>query len=134
MEEELVTYEGGCHCKSVRYRVKAVKSLVCQECNCSICIMKGFVHLIVPNKNFELVEGKDAIKTYTFNTKVAQHLFCSNCGICSYYVPRSNPNGYSINVRCLDEFVSGKLIVTLEKFDGRDNWENHAKEISHLSN
>jgi len=92
--------------------------------------MKGFLHLIVPHEKFELIQGKEFITTYTFNTKVAQHYFCSICGICSYYIPRSNPDAFDVNVRCLDDFDLDKHKV--QPFDGK-NWEKHAHTLSHLS-
>ena len=82
------TYEGGCHCGRVRFRVTADLSGI-TYCNCSICAKKGFLHLIVPPENFELISGKDALTTYRFNTGAAQHTFCATCGIHPFYVPRS---------------------------------------------
>jgi hypothetical protein len=90
------------------------------ECNCSICAKKGFLHLIVPPRQFELLSGDDALSTYQFNTNTAQHTFCRTCGIHSYYVPRSDPDKIDVNVRCLDEVDVSKLTVT--RFDGQD-WE-----------
>jgi hypothetical protein len=84
---ELRTYEGGCHCQRVRFRVTANLDTVI-ICNCSICTKKGIVHLIVPSERFELLCGKDDLMTYTFNTGVAKHTFCKHCGIHSFYVPR----------------------------------------------
>ena len=72
------------------------------ECNCSICTKKGFLHLIVPPEQFELLSGDDALTTYRFNTGTAQHTFCSTCGIHPFYVPRSDPDKIDVNVRCLD--------------------------------
>ena len=95
------TYEGGCHCGRVRFRVTADLSRV-TECNCSICAKKGFLHLIVPPEQFELLQGKDALTTYRFNTGTAQHTFCATCGIHPFYVPRSDPDKIDVNVRCLD--------------------------------
>jgi hypothetical protein len=60
----------------------------------------------------------------------AQHLFCEICGIKLFYVPRSNPDGFSVNLRCLDEETIGA--VTVEPFDGR-NWEKNAQNLEHLS-
>ena len=90
------------------------------ECNCSICSKAGFLHLIVPADRFKLLAGADALKTYTFNTQTARHLFCSTCGIKSFYVPRSHPDGFSVNARCIDSDTVLELKVT--PFDGRD-WE-----------
>ena len=67
---------------------------------------------------------------YTFNTRVAKHLFCSECGVKAFYRPRSNPDGWSVNARCLDEV--GGLTVVIEEFDGK-NWEANAHTLSHLS-
>jgi hypothetical protein len=112
-------YEGGCHCGRVRFRVTADLSHV-TYCNCSICVKKGFLHLIVPRDCFELISGKDALTTYRFNTGVAQHTFCSTCGIHPFYVPRSDPDKIDVNVRCLDGVDIAALKI--DQFDGK-NWE-----------
>ncbi len=70
------TMSGGCHCGQVRFRVTADLSRV-TDCNCSICTKKGFLHLIVPPGQFELVSGADAMTTYRFNTGIARHTFCA---------------------------------------------------------
>ena len=127
---ELVVHRGGCHCGAVRFEVEAVADPVVHECNCSMCNMVGFLHLIVPSSRFRLIEGRDMLSRYTFNTGVAQHFFCRRCGVKSFYVPRSNPDGYSVNARCLDPGTITALSV--EPFDGR-NWEANAGELSDLS-
>jgi hypothetical protein len=99
---DLTTFTGGCHCGAVRYRV-LVEKLEVIDCNCSICQKKGFIHLIVPADRFTLLQGQDELITYTFNTGTAKHHFCRNCGIHSFYCPRSHPDGYDVNVRCLDD-------------------------------
>ncbi|MDF9393825.1 MULTISPECIES: GFA family protein [Methylococcus] len=127
---EYVIHRGGCHCRAVTFEVSAGRDLVVQECNCSISSMTGFLHLIVPASRFKLLSGDDRLVSYSFNTGVARHLFCGRCGIKSFYVPRSNPDGYSVNVRCLDPANIGRL--TVELFDGR-NWEAGATALAHLS-
>lgn len=127
---ELVTHRGGCHCGAVRFEVEAPAEIEVQLCNCSICAMSSHLHLIVPNNRFRLLEGREALTTYTFNTGVAQHHFCSKCGIKSFYVPRSNPDGISVNARCLDPGTVTDLRIT--DFDGR-NWEQSAHLLTHLS-
>jgi hypothetical protein len=125
-----VTHRGGCHCGRIAYEVDAPARLEVQECNCSICAMTGFLHLIVPARRFRLLRGTDDITTYAFNTGTARHLFCRHCGIKSFYVPRSNPDGYSVNVRCLDPATIEA--VQVEQFDGR-HWEQSAGALAHLS-
>ena len=113
------TYEGGCHCGRVRFRVTTSLDRV-TYCNCSICSKKGFLHLIVAPAQFELLCGKEALTTYRFNTGVAQHTFCATCGIHPFYVPRSDPDKIDVNVRCLDDIDLAAIAPKL--FDGK-NWE-----------
>jgi hypothetical protein len=125
-----ITHGGGCHCGRVRFEVEAPPILEVQFCNCSICSMTSYLHLIVPRSAFHLLTSWDDIATYRFNTKVARHHFCKTCGIKSFYVPRSNPDGISVNARCLDPATVERMRVS--SFDGR-NWELHAGELAHLS-
>ena len=118
--DAMIAHTGGCHCGRVRFEVLAPARLDVSECNCSICSKTGFLHLIVPKERFRLLSGGDALATYTFNTGAARHLFCSTCGIKSFYVPRSHPDGYSVNARCLDAGTVQRLNV--RQIDGR-NWE-----------
>ena len=98
----MITHKGGCHCGRVRFEVIAPAILQVDDCNCSICSKAGFLHLIVPAERFKLLTGREALTTYSFNTHAAKHLLCSTCGIKSFYVPRSHPDGFSVNARCLD--------------------------------
>jgi hypothetical protein len=116
----MVTHSGGCHCGGVRFEVIAPKRLTVSECNCSICSKAGYLHLVVPADRFKLLSGGDTLKTYSFNTHTAKHLFCSVCGVKSFYVPRSHPDGISVNARCIDSETIEELAVT--SFNGRE-WE-----------
>jgi hypothetical protein len=113
-------FEGGCHCGRVRFRVTADLDRV-TYCNCSLCSKKGFLHLIVPPEQFELVKGNDDLATYQFNTKVAKHTFCKVCGVHPFYVARSDPDKIDVNARCLDGVDADALPI--KQFDGR-NWED----------
>lgn len=116
----MIRRTGGCHCGRVRFEVLAPAKLQVSECNCSICSKSGYLHLIVPSDRFKLLSGQEALSEYRFNTHTARHLFCSVCGIKSFYVPRSHPDGFSVNARCLD---SGTIeIVSVRQFNGRE-WE-----------
>lgn len=123
-------HTGGCHCGAVKYTFTAPTKAHVHCCNCSICQMVGFQHLIVPKANFELQTDESALSCYTFGTGVAQHFFCRTCGVKSYYVPRSNPDGISVNMRCVDHSTFDE--VTYEEFDGQ-NWERNAGSLAHLS-
>jgi hypothetical protein len=111
---------GGCHCGAVRFEVLAPDEIEVKECNCSICRKSGYLHLIVGKQRFRLTQGQDKLTTYSFNTGTAKHRFCSVCAVKSFYVPRSKPDGYSVNVRCLDD---GQVRATsIGLFDG-EHWE-----------
>jgi len=127
--DELVTHRGGCHCGRVRFEVDAPARPPVQECNCSICRMTGFLHLIVPAARFRLLSGAGDLIEYRFNTGTARHLFCKHCGVKSFYVPRSHPNGYSVNVRCLDEGTLDSYELSL--FDDNDR-ETATAAVAHL--
>jgi hypothetical protein len=121
---------GGCHCGAVRFEASLPDVIEAQSCNCSICEKTGFVHIIVPKSRFRLLEGQAALTSYQFNTGAADHLFCLVCGVKSFYRPRSNPDGWSVNARCLDD--ADELDIRIEAFDGK-NWEAHAADLAHLS-
>ena len=121
----MVTHAGGCHCGRVRFQVLAPASIQVADCNCSLCSKFGYLHLIVAAEHFTLLEGRDALSTYTFNTHVAQHFFCSTCGVKSFYIPRSHPNGISVNARCLDHGTVEHMNII--PFDGLD-WDKGRAE------
>lgn len=120
MADCLVTHSGGCHCGRVRFEVRAPADVEVTECNCSMCSKAGYLHLIVPADRFALLQGEDVLTTYTFNTGTAKHRFCEVCGVKSFYVPRSHPDGFSVNLRCLD--ASTLRTVRVEPFNGRE-WD-----------
>lgn len=120
-----VTYEGGCHCGAVRFRV-TVNSHKAIVCNCSICRKKGFIHLIVSPECFSLLSGAEVLTTYTFNTHTAKHTFCQICGIHPFYRPRSHPQSIDVNLRCLDGDIMSKFVM--DSFDGV-NWEENIGKL-----
>ncbi|MEE4246764.1 MAG: GFA family protein [Kangiellaceae bacterium] len=125
-----VSISGGCHCGNVRFTATVNKQLDVINCNCSICRMTGYQHIIVRRKDFELDSGEAALSCYQFNTQVAKHYFCHNCGIKSFYIPRSNPDGVSINANCVDDLSMCR--VTESGFDGV-HWEDNAEDLKHLT-
>lgn len=119
-----------CHCGKIQIEVDAPADLEIQDCNCSMCTRTGFLHLIVPASQFRLLQGQDDLTCYTFNTGVAKHYFCKHCGCKPFYVPRSNPDGFSVNLRCIDRSTVASVQIT--PFDGQ-NWEQHGASLAHLS-
>lgn len=108
-----VTHRGGCHCGRVRFEVDAPARVLVLDCNCTMCRMTAFQHLIVPASRFRLVQGAEFLSEYRFNTGMARHRFCKVCGVKSFYVPRSHPDGYSVNLRCIDAGTIEQVEVQL---------------------
>ncbi len=122
--------KGGCHCGDVQWEAETDNEIIADECNCSICGMVGFLHVIVPKSKFRLLSGDASLSEYRFNTGAAHHYFCKVCGVKSFYIPRSNTDGYALNLRCMDQ--SQFASVDIRPFDGQ-NWEQNAGKLAHLS-
>jgi hypothetical protein len=118
---------GGCHCGRVKFEIEIPGKITVHRCTCSICQKSGYLHLIVPSDRFKLLCGEEDLRDYRFHTGVARHLFCGFCGIKSFYVPRSHPGSFSVNLNCLD--LPDELDVTIEAFDGR-NWSKNREKLS----
>jgi hypothetical protein len=120
----LRSYEGGCHCGRVRFRIEVdLDETPIGECNCSICTKKAILHLPVARERLQILSGAGEMTTYQFNTGTAKHTFCRHCGIHAFYQPRSDPENYSVNARCLDEY-DPETMPSQRLFDGRE-WEAH---------
>jgi len=119
-------HAGACHCGRVRIEVLAARGHELLECNCSMCARSSYLHLIVDAAAFRLLSGAEDLIEYSFGTGVAKHRFCRRCGVKSFYVPRSHPDGYSVNARCLD--LATIESTTVRPFDGR-NWESARSEL-----
>lgn len=111
---------GGCHCGAVRFEFETSARPEVLDCNCSICSHCGYLHLIVRHSDFTLLSGRENLSSYRFGTGAAEHLFCRTCGVKSFYQPRSHPENWSVNFRCLDP--GHEITPELRQFDGR-NWE-----------
>jgi hypothetical protein len=123
------TFEGGCHCGAVRFRIAVDDAQPIIDCSCSICTKKGILHFIVAEDRFTLLSGQGALAVYAFNTGVAKHMFCKTCGIHAFYRPRSHPHAWDVNVRALDDAAAVLARFPVQPFDGQ-NWEAHIAEIT----
>lgn len=120
------TCSGGCHCGRVRFTAEIPDRVTVHRCNCSICRKSGHLHLIVAADRFNLLQGEDCLVEYSFHTGVARHLFCGTCGIKSFYIPRSHPEGFSVNLNCIE--LPDEIDVVIEEFDGR-NWSSNREKL-----
>ena len=122
-------YVGGCHCGGGMFRSGSAGKIKCGDHKCSICSRLEFLHLGTPKSHFNLLNGREDITAYTFDTSVAHHYFCTTCGVKSLYIPRSKPDGYDVNVRCLEPEPAER---TIEPFDIK-SWEQHAYALPDFS-
>lgn len=123
----MTTCSCGCHCGRVSFEIEIPDEVTVHRCNCSICQKSGYLHLIVRADQFHLSKGGDDLVEYRFHTGVARHLFCGFCGVKSFYVPRSHPGSFSVNLNCVD--LPGEVNVTIEEFNGRQ-WSENRKQIA----
>jgi hypothetical protein len=120
----MASYQGGCHCGAVRFELALdgdPRDVL--DCNCSICAKQGYLHLIVPESALRFT---GQLAAYTFGTHVAKHMFCPICGIHPFYRPRSHPDAWDVNVRCLEDVPL--IHWQVRSFDGR-NWEHARAEL-----
>ena len=104
MTKNIVTHYGNCHCKQIQFKAIGTENIEVLNCSCSICSMTNYKHYIISKEQFTLLKGRNFLSTYKFNTNVAKHLFCTKCGIKSFYIPRSHPNSISVNLNCINSY------------------------------
>ena len=112
-------YFGGCHCQGVKFKFYSEKAVEIWKCNCSICEPLDYEHLVIKHADIEIIQGEKLISEYSFGTKKATHLFCKRCGIKSFYQPRSHPDSFSVNLKCVKEPPEVKETVY---FDGKNKF------------
>ena len=99
---EPVTLKGSCHCGAVKFTTTLTEGFAsARRCTCSICRMRGAVAVTSTPADFRITQGEDKIATYRFNTRSAEHQFCTVCGIYTHHKRRSNPDQLGVNVACL---------------------------------
>ena len=108
--------QGSCHCAAVKFEVELDGGVgEIRRCNCSLCLKKGAVMASVKLDKFVVTEGEEYLSLYQWNTKVAMHYFCKNCGIYTHHRRRSVPDEFAFNVACLagKDVTEGSEIVML---------------------
>lgn len=117
--------EGGCHCGQVGFEVR-IRDWVCLDCDCSICTKKGFLHCIVDPEDLRWRSDPAEQSVYRFHTRTAVHHFCPTCGIHAVYRPRSHPEAWDVNVRCLPAEIQRRFVM--RPFAG-SRWEEAIHRI-----
>ena len=124
--QHLTRHVGACHCGTVKFEFLDKEHLQVLNCNCSVCRRTKFEHVIVPKHRFKLLTEEGDLAEYQFGTKTAKHTFCKVCGVKPFYSPRSHPDSFSVNLRCVDQStVTG---TSVEDFDG-ENWERARERL-----
>jgi hypothetical protein len=96
-------HRASCHCGAVVLELDLPQGILdVRRCNCSMCRRKGAVMGAVALAGLHVLQGAEVLNVYRFNTKTAEHYFCSRCGIYTHHRRRSNPNQYGFNIGCLE--------------------------------
>ena len=128
-----VTLDGACHCGAVRFTVTLTEGFAsARRCTCSMCRMRGAVAVTSTPEAFRITQGEDKLATYRFNTRTAEHHFCSVCGIYTHHKRRSAPNQLGVNVACL-EGVSPFDFRELVVFDGSRHPADNAEHKTYIA-
>jgi hypothetical protein len=128
-----ITLNGACHCGAVRFTVDLPFGLSsARRCTCSICRMRGAIAVTATLGGLTVTAGAEKLATYRFNTKTAEHQFCSVCGIYTHHKRRSNPNQLGVNVACLEgisPFDFGEVVV----YDGERHPADNAEHKTSIA-
>jgi hypothetical protein len=96
-------FTGSCHCGAVRFTIDTTIDEL-TSCDCSLCTRKNALMAKVPESALSVLEGYAMLSLYQWNTRVAKHYFCRQCGIYVFHRKRSAPKYFGVNVFCLENF------------------------------
>ena len=132
----LKTYQGSCHCGTVRFEAELDLTQSTYRCNCSICRRTRFWAAVARPDGFRLLAGEAEMTPYLFNTRKNQHYFCRHCGVRAFGVGTETPIGkmYGINLGCIENVTDEELsVVPITYVDGRhDKWQDSPAFFAHL--
>lgn len=99
----MTLHSASCHCGQVKFEIESdIAELT--TCDCSLCKKKNALMVKVHKDHLTLLSGSEILSEYQWNTRVARHFFCSECGIYTFHRKRSLPDHYGVNIHCLDDF------------------------------
>jgi len=132
----LKTYQGSCHCGTVRFEAELDLAQSTYRCNCSICRRTRFWAAVARPAGFRLLAGEAEMTPYLFNSRKNQHHFCRHCGVRAFGVGTETPIGkmYGINLGCVENVTDEELsVVPITYVDGRhDKWQDSPAFFAHL--
>lgn len=135
------TYTGSCHCGAVRFEADVDLTEGTTRCNCSICAKLRYWFAFVPDGEFRLLQGAEALTDYQIDPGSVHHRFCSRCGVKPFGRKVADDldadvggDFYAVNVACLDDATDEELAeAPVDYLDGRnDDWESEPAEVRHL--
>ena len=105
-----MAYLGSCHCGAIRFRVTwTIDELT--SCDCSLCSARNAVMAKVPEHALTVLDGREALTCYEWNTRRAKHYFCSRCGVYVFHRKRAAPDHFGVNAFCLEDFDPASVPV-----------------------
>lgn len=118
-ESDVPLYHGSCQCGAVQFTARTRLEAPFQ-CNCSRCRRLNIIMHSVPDADFSLLSGAEALKTYKFNSHTIAHQFCTICGIQPFSsgTDRQGNGLHVINVQCLEDPHYDNKAIT--QFNGAD--------------
>jgi len=122
-------HHGSCHCGAVRFEA-AWEIAELTTCDCSLCRIRNAVMAKVPEAALTVTAGEELLTLYQWNTRRAQHYFCSRCGTYIFHRKRAAPDHFGVNAFALTGFDPASVPVrtteganmTIEDPDARPDW------------
>jgi hypothetical protein len=131
-ELALAEHFGSCHCRNVRFKVRAPRVINAVDTSSKI----KFPRFTMRCSDFALLCDDRALSMYTVKYGdgfVGIHSFCSFCGVQVLYSPTIEPIEIQVNVDCLDRRNISKIHCT-RHCTGETERVAHNHELSHMFN
>lgn len=131
------TWQGSCHCKTVRFEAAIDLAAGSSKCNCSICAKTRSWEAIIKPSDFRLLAGEQELSAYAFGSNSVLHEFCRHCGVRPFGRGSLDVLGGAfvyVNIAALDDTDDEALAaIPVHYADGRNNnWQNAPPVTAYL--